>query len=154
MRLHSKYVTSHWWPFSSCATPWSSALCRAEHQWSPGWGWPQSAQPPRCLCGPFAPHLVQAPNTSCVDNSDHDLKTWHSLFITPLSPSNPFFQQRPGDISKNGFQHTYTESRKMVLKNLFTWQQGISRQRIDFQTWGEERLRCMERVTLKLTLPY
>jgi len=48
------------------------------------------------------------------------------------------------------------KSRKMVLKNLFTGQQWRNRHR----EWtyghgeGEERVRCMERVTLKCTLPY
>ena len=45
------------------------------------------------------------------------------------------------------------ESSKMVLKNLFTGQQWINRHRE--QTYGhregEERVRCMERVTWKLT---
>ena len=44
----------------------------------------------------------------------------------------------------------------MVLKNLFTGQQWRNRHRE--QTYGhgegEERVRCMERVTWKLTLPY
>ena len=48
------------------------------------------------------------------------------------------------------------ESRKMVLKSLFTGQQWRNRHRE--QTYGhgggEERVRCMERVTWKLTLPY
>ena len=48
------------------------------------------------------------------------------------------------------------ESRKMVLKNVFAGQQW--RNRHGEQTYGhgrvEERLRCMERVTWKLTLPY
>ena len=48
----------------------------------------------------------------------------------------------------------YTESRKIVMKNLFTGQQWRNRQRIDLWTWEEESLRCMERVTWKLTLPY
>ena len=43
----------------------------------------------------------------------------------------------------------------MVLKNLFTGQQWRNRHRE--QTYGhgegEERVRCMERVTWKLTLP-
>lgn len=34
----------------------------------------QSVQPPRCLCGPFAPPLVQATITSCVDSYNHGLK--------------------------------------------------------------------------------
>ena len=50
----------------------------------------------------------------------------------------------------------YTESRKMVLKNLFTGQQW--RKRHTEWTYGhgrgEERVRCVERVTWKLTLPY
>ena len=49
-----------------------------------------------------------------------------------------------------------TESRKMVLKNLLIGQQFRKRHRE--QTYGhgegEERVRCMERVTWKLTLPY
>ena len=41
----------------------------------------------------------------------------------------------------------------MVLKNLFTGQQWRNRQRE--QPYGHgERVRCMERVTWKLTLPY
>ena len=49
------------------------------------------------------------------------------------------------------------EFKKMVLKNLFTEQQWRNRHRE--QTYGhsrkgEERVRCMERVTWKLTLPY
>ena len=48
------------------------------------------------------------------------------------------------------------ESRKMVLKNLFTGQQQRNRHRE--QTYGrgrgEERVRCMERVTWKPTSPY
>ena len=41
----------------------------------------------------------------------------------------------------------------MVLKNLFTGQQW--RNRCKEQTYGHgERVRCMERVTWKLTLPY
>ena len=50
----------------------------------------------------------------------------------------------------------YTESRKMVLKNLFTEQQWRIRHRE--QTYGhgerEREVRCMERVTWKLTSPY
>ena len=47
------------------------------------------------------------------------------------------------------------ESRKMVLKNLFTGQQWRNRHRentlMDMER-GEERVRFMERVTWKLTL--
>ena len=60
----------------------------------------------------------------------------------------------------------YTESRKMALKNLFL--QGIQKNLLlkgnnvetDIENTlldmgrGEERVRCMERVTWKLTLPY
>ena len=47
------------------------------------------------------------------------------------------------------------ESRKMVLKNLFTEQQqrDIENRLMDVRG-REERMRCMERVTWKLTLPY
>ena len=48
------------------------------------------------------------------------------------------------------------ESRKMVLKNLFTgqqWRNNIENRLMDMGR-GEERVRCMERVTWKLTLPY
>ena len=48
------------------------------------------------------------------------------------------------------------ESRKMVLKNLFTgqqWRNRLENKLIDMGT-GEERVRCMERVTWKFTLPY
>ena len=46
------------------------------------------------------------------------------------------------------------ESRKVVLKNLFTGQQwrNIEKRLMDMVR-GEERVRCMERVTWKLTLP-
>ena len=47
----------------------------------------------------------------------------------------------------------YMGSKKMVLNNLFTGQQWRNRDRE--QTYGHgERVRCMERVTWKLTLPY
>ena len=49
------------------------------------------------------------------------------------------------------------ESRKMVLMNLFSGQQGRNRQRTDLWSWEEgkrERVRCTERVTWKVTLPY
>ena len=44
----------------------------------------------------------------------------------------------------------------MVLKNLFSGQQGetdIENRLMDMGT-GEERVRCMERLTWTLTLPY
>ena len=50
----------------------------------------------------------------------------------------------------------YMESRKMVLKNLLQGSNGetdIENRLMDMGT-GEERVRCMERVTWKLTLPY
>ena len=48
------------------------------------------------------------------------------------------------------------ESRKMVLKNLFAGQQWRNRHKEQTMDMGrgEERVRCMERVTWKLTLPY
>ena len=48
------------------------------------------------------------------------------------------------------------ESRKMVLKNLFTEQQWRHRHREQTDGHGEtgERVRHMERVTWKLTLPH
>ena len=47
------------------------------------------------------------------------------------------------------------ESRKMVLKNLFAGQQWRNRHREQTMDMGrgEERMRCMERLTWKLTLP-
>ena len=50
----------------------------------------------------------------------------------------------------------YMESRKTVLKNLFTGQQWRNRHREQTYGHGErkERMRCMERVTWKLILPY
>ena len=43
----------------------------------------------------------------------------------------------------------------MVLKNLFTGQQWRNRHReYTYMGRGEERVRCMERVTCQLTLPY
>ena len=42
----------------------------------------------------------------------------------------------------------------MVLNNLFTGQQWINRCRLVDMGRGEERVRCMEIVTWKLTLPY
>ena len=46
------------------------------------------------------------------------------------------------------------ESRKMVLKNLFTGQQWRNRLRLMDMGREEEKVRCMERVTWKFTLPY
>ena len=47
------------------------------------------------------------------------------------------------------------ESRKIVLQNLLTGQQGRNRQnRLMDMGKEEERVRYMERVTWKLTLPY
>ena len=55
--------------------------------------------------------------------------------------------------------HIYMESRKMVLMNLFAGQQWRKREnRLRDTGEGEEgrgeRVRCMERVTWKLTIPY
>ena len=59
----------------------------------------------------------------------------------------------------NAYSNAYIWNlEKMVLKNLFTGQQWRKRHR--GQTYrhgerrGEERVRCMERVTWKITLPY
>ena len=44
----------------------------------------------------------------------------------------------------------------MILKNLFTgqqWRNGLENRLMDMGR-GEERVRCMEGVTWKLTLPY
>ena len=48
------------------------------------------------------------------------------------------------------------ESTKMVLKNLFTGSNGQTdtENRIMDMGRGEERVRCMERITWKLILPY
>ena len=51
--------------------------------------------------------------------------------------------------------YIYMESRKMILKNLFTGQHWRNRENrhVDMGR-REERVRFMERVTWKLTLPY
>ena len=54
------------WPALPCVVL-STNRSRAE-------GDTQSIQPPRCLYGSFAPHLVQATITSCVDSYSHGLK--------------------------------------------------------------------------------
>ena len=48
------------------------------------------------------------------------------------------------------------ESRKMILKNLFAGQQWRNRHREQTMDMGrgEERVRCIQRVTWKVTLPY
>ena len=48
------------------------------------------------------------------------------------------------------------ESRRMLLKNLFTGLNGETdrENRLKDMGRGEERVRCMERVTWKLTLAY
>ena len=50
----------------------------------------------------------------------------------------------------------YMESRKMVLKNLLQDSNGETdiENRLTDMGRGEERVRCMKRVTWKLTLPY
>ena len=52
--------------------------------------------------------------------------------------------------------HIYMESRKMVLKNLFTGHNGETNIGSRLMDMGrvEGRVRCLERVTWKLTLPY
>ena len=52
--------------------------------------------------------------------------------------------------------YIYTESRKMVLKNSLMSSNGetdIENRIMDVER-GEERVRCMKRVTWKLTLSY
>ena len=51
--------------------------------------------------------------------------------------------------------HIYMESRKMVLKNLkgSNGETDIKNRFMDMGR-GEERVKCMERVMWKLTLPY
>ena len=53
-------------------------------------------------------------------------------------------------------EHIYMESRKMVPKNLFAGQPWRNRHREQTMHMGrgEERVRRMERVTWKPTLPY
>ena len=54
------------------------------------------------------------------------------------------------------FKHIHMGSRKMALKNLFTgqqWRKDIENRLMDMGR-GEERMRCMERVTWKHTLLY
>ena len=50
----------------------------------------------------------------------------------------------------------YMESRKMILKNLFTGNNGETDIENRFQDMGrgEESVRCVQRVTWKLTLTY
>ena len=52
--------------------------------------------------------------------------------------------------------HIYMESRKMVLKNLFSGHNGETNIGNRLMDMGrvEGRVRCLERVTWKLTLPY
>ena len=53
------------------------------------------------------------------------------------------------------YSNIRTESRKMVLKNLFAGQQWRNiENRLTDMGRREERVRHMERVTWKLTLPY
>ena len=46
------------------------------------------------------------------------------------------------------------KSRKMVLKNLFTGNNGETDMEDILMDMGEERMRGMENITWKLTLPY
>ena len=54
------------------------------------------------------------------------------------------------------YTNIYMESRKMIVMNLFAGQQWRNRHRDRLMDTGggEERVRCMDRVTWKLTLPY
>ena len=54
------------------------------------------------------------------------------------------------------YSNIYTESRKIILKNYFQGNNGeadIDNRLMDMGR-GEEMVRCMERVTWKLTFPY
>ena len=67
----------------------------------------------------------------------------------------PIIQSEVSQKDKYHILTIYMESRKMVLKNLFTGQQWRNMEnRLMDMSRGEERVRCMERVTWKLTLPY
>ena len=65
----------------------------------------------------------------------------------------PIIQNEVSQKDKYHILTIYMESRKMVLKNLFTGQQWRNiENRLRDVARGEERVRCMERVTGKLTL--
>ena len=68
----------------------------------------------------------------------------------------PIIQSEVGQKENNKYRNQtriYMESRKMVLKNLFTGQQWRKRRRE--LTYGHgERVSCIERVSWKLSLPY
>ena len=76
------------------------------------------------------------------------IKRWMNL--------EPIIQREVGQKEKYNivFYCIYTEYRRMVLKNLFTGQQWRIENRLRDMGRGEERVRCMERVTWKLTLLY
>ena len=100
-------------------------------------------------------------------HSDIKRNTFESVLMRWMN-LEPIIQkevsQREND--KHHILKQYTESRKMALKNLFL--QGIQKNLLlkgnnvetDIENTlldmgrGEERVRCMERVTWKLTLPY
>ena len=76
------------------------------------------------------------------------IKRWMNL--------EPIKQREVGQKEKYNivFYCIYTEYRRMVLKNLFTGQQWRIENRLRDMGRGEERVRCMERVTWKLRLPF
>ena len=68
----------------------------------------------------------------------------------------PIIQNEVSQKEKDKY-HTLTnikESRKIILKNLFTGQQLRTENRLMDMGRGRERVRCMERVTWKLALLY
>ena len=67
----------------------------------------------------------------------------------------PIIQSKGSQKEKGKYHiptHLFLESRKMVLNNLFT-ETDIENRPMDMRR-GEERVRCMDRVTWKLILPY
>ena len=69
----------------------------------------------------------------------------------------PIIQSEVGQKENNKYRNQtriYMESRKMVLKNLFTGQQWRNRHRKYGHGEREEKVRRMERVTRMLTIPY
>ena len=80
--------------------------------------------------------------------------TFESVPIRQMNLES-IIQSEVSQKEKDKYCILYMESRKMVLKNLFTGQQWrtIETRLMDMGR-GEERVRCMERVTWKLTLPY
>ena len=83
--------------------------------------------------------------------------TFESVLIRWMS-LEPIIQTEVSEKEKDKYSiltYIYKESRKMVPNNLFTGSNGetdIENRLMDMGR-GEERVRCMERITWKLTLP-